>query len=637
MGTGNATARAATLKVLGRHRFALQAGLDTSAWAVSLTLTCLFRYGRALAAVDRTGLLATVVLASMAQVVAGLWAGLYTGRWRFGSFEEVAALTRVVLVATVLVALLNWMLFSPALLSSAAVAASGVVTLVATFALRYGWRAHVQGLRRPIQGGLTPLVVLGAGESGLQVITAMLRDPLSPYTPVALLDDDPAKRNLRLHGVRVVGDRHALPQVVAEAGARGVLVAIPSANTALVKEVAELATSAGVDVKVLPSVRELFGMRPGLSDIRNVTERDLLGRTTVHTDLEAVAGYLAGRRVLVTGAGGSIGSELCRQISRLAPAELIMLDRDESALHAVQLSIEGRALFDSDNLALVDVRDRLTLDQVFRDRRPDVVFHAAALKHLPLLERHPAEAFKSNILGTLAVLTAARAHGTARFVNISTDKAADPISVLGYSKRIAERLTAHTASSGPGVYLSVRFGNVLGSRGSMLGAFQAQIAAGGPVTVTDADVSRFFMTVEEAVELVVLAGAVGRPGEALVLDMGKPVRIAEVARLLVARADRAVEIVYTGLRPGEKLQEVLVGRTEEAHPSAHPLLRHVGVPPLDPSTVLRLDPQRPDLVVRLRALCDEEPPRGADRAADASGSWSHPVVVAAAAAYGAWT
>jgi FlaA1/EpsC-like NDP-sugar epimerase len=303
--------------------------------------------------------------------------------------------------------------------------------------------------------------------------------------------------------------------------------------------------------------------------------------------------------VLVTGAGGSIGSELCRQIHRFAPGELMMLDRDESALHAVQLALRGRALLDGSELILADLRDPDAIRDVFSDRRPEVVFHAAALKHLPLLERYPGEAVKSNVHGTLTVLEMAR--GVEKFVNISTDKAANPTSVLGYSKRITERLTAHAAMINEGNFLSVRFGNVLGSRGSVLTAFSAQAAAGGPITVTHPEVTRYFMTVHEAVQLVIQAAAIGRPGEALVLDMGKAVRIADVARQLAEQAPHPVDIIYTGLRPGEKLHEELFGSGESDVRPFHHLISHVGVPPLDPAEVRLLDPhfERDDLVLDL--------------------------------------
>jgi FlaA1/EpsC-like NDP-sugar epimerase len=282
-----------------------------------------------------------------------------------------------------------------------------------------------------------------------------------------------------------------------------------------------------------------------------------------------------------------------------------MLDRDESALHATQLSIHGRALLDGDDLVLADIRDVNRVQEVFATRRPELVFHAAALKHLPLLEQYPGEAVMSNVWGTLSVLEAAAATGVRTFVNISTDKAADPSSVLGYSKRIAERLTAHVAQHTPGTFVSVRFGNVLGSRGSVLTAFAAQIEAGGPLTVTHPDVTRYFMTIPEAVVLVMQAAAVGRPGEALVLDMGEPVRIADVARQMAAGSHPEIEIVYTGLRPGEKLHEALFGVGERGERPLHPLISHVAVPPLDPEDVRGLDPYDSPVTVvrRLKDLC----------------------------------
>jgi FlaA1/EpsC-like NDP-sugar epimerase len=326
-----------------------------------------------------------------------------------------------------------------------------------------------------------------------------------------------------------------------------------------------------------------------VAQLRDISEADLLGRHQIETDLDSIAHHLTGQRVLVTGAGGSIGSELCRQIHRYGPAELIMLDRDESALHAVQLSMYGRALLDGDCTVLADIRDAGRIHQIFQDRNPQIVFHAAALKHLPLLEKYPAEALKSNVWGTLTVLEAAAASGVDRFVNISTDKAANPTSVLGFSKRIAERLTAEAATRADGTYLSVRFGNVLGSRGSVLTSFESQIEAGGPVTVTHPDVTRYFMTVQEAVQLVIQAAAIGRDGEALVLDMGKPVRIADVARQLAARSPRHIDIVYTDLRPGEKLHEDLFGDGELDQRPFHPLISHVPVPAMAPKDVRDLE------------------------------------------------
>jgi FlaA1/EpsC-like NDP-sugar epimerase len=353
----------------------------------------------------------------------------------------------------------------------------------------------------------------------------------------------------------------------------------------------------------------LFSSAVAVSDIRPVTNEDLLGRRTIDTAVAEIAGYLQGRRVLVTGAGGSIGSELCRQITRFAPADLIMLDRDESGLHQVQLSIEGRAMLDSRSVVVCDIRDKSALFAVFDEHRPEVVFHAAALKHLPLLEMWPAEAVKTNVFGTQNLIDAAKRARVARFINISTDKAANPISVLGYSKRLAERLTAAAGTDANGTYLSVRFGNVLGSRGSVLITFRQQIEAGGPVTVTDPEVTRYFMTIEEAVQLVIQGGAIGDNGEALVLDMGEPVRIVDLARQLVAQAPRPVEIVYTGLRPGEKLHEDVLGTGEVDLRPRHPLISHVAVPAIarEWETALHLDGRPGDVVSCLQHWCQVEP------------------------------
>lgn len=335
---------------------------------------------------------------------------------------------------------------------------------------------------------------------------------------------------------------------------------------------------------------ELLSDMARIEGVRDPRISDLLGRRPVETDVGSMACHFTGKRILVTGAGGSIGSELCRQLHRFEPAELIMLDRDESALHAVQLDLNGHALLDSDGSVLADIRDARRVRQVFEQFRPQIVFHAAALKHLPLLERYPGEALKTNVWGTCSVLEAAVACGVESFVNISTDKAANPVSVLGYTKRAAERLTAYMADHAAGTYLSVRFGNVLGSRGSVLTALTAQVAAGRPVTVTHPEVSRYFMTAGEAVQLVLQAAVIGRDGEVLVLDMGEQVRIADMAHRLVAAVPRQVDIIYTGLRPGEKLAEDLLGPGEQDERPCHPLIRHVPVSPLPPEAVLSLDP-----------------------------------------------
>jgi FlaA1/EpsC-like NDP-sugar epimerase len=410
-----------------------------------------------------------------------------------------------------------------------------------------------------------------------------------------------------VHGVPVLGGRDDLARALGRTRAGTVILAVANAEADLVRDIRDRALAAGVQFKVVPSVPELMDHPVGVRDIRDVQIADLLGRHQIDTDLDAIAGYLTGKRVLVTGAGGSIGSELCRQIHRFAPAELMMLDRDESSLLAVQLSIDPAARLDDPAVILADLRDAGRIRTIFRERRPQVVFHAAALKHLSLLQRFPGEAVLTNIQGTLNVLSAATS--VERFVNISTDKAANPVSVLGASKRITERLTAEMARRRAGTFLSVRFGNVLGSRGSVFTTFSAQIAAGGPITVTDPEVTRYFMTIQEAVHLVIQAAAIGRGGEALVLEMGKPVRIAEVAAQMAAMAPSPVEIRYIGLRPGEKLAEELFGEGEVDRRPIHPLISHVSVPPLPIASLRTLDPTgpAPDLAARLDALCHDVP------------------------------
>jgi FlaA1/EpsC-like NDP-sugar epimerase len=459
---------------------------------------------------------------------------------------------------------------------------AGFAGLCFVAASRYAWRLIREQLRRPTAQTAAKILVYGAGEGGIQMVNTLLRNPQSPYLPVGFLDDNPDTHRLSISGVPVLGGRDQLSQARARTGATTLLIAIPSADSALISDISARARELSMDVKVLPAVQNLNERPLDTSDIRDLTDEDLLGRRKVVIDLQQISDYLVNRRVLVTGAGGSIGSELCRQLARFNPAELIMLDRDESALHEVQLSIHGRALLDTPQTVLADLRDETTINHIFDTRKPEVVFHAAALKHLPLLERYPLEAYQTNVLGTLTLLNAAQRTGVGVFVNISTDKAANPISVLGYSKRIAERVTAAVGQSAKsGKYMSVRFGNVLGSRGSVLMSFRDQIAKGGPLTVTHRGVTRYFMTISEAVQLVIQAGAIGSSGEALVLDMGTPVSIYDVAKQLVTNSGKPVEIEIVGLRAGEKVHEELFGDGEIDTRPRHPLISHVPVESVD--------------------------------------------------------
>jgi FlaA1/EpsC-like NDP-sugar epimerase len=590
--------------------------VDAVAWTVGLVGAIVARYEFDLRVAELTGVTTVVLLALALHTLIGHMQFLYRGRYGFGTFEEVRAVSVTVLLSAILLFAFDVaepLLSFEVVLPRRAVPASAPIVgaafaLVIMLGVRYMRRLQHDRQLRPDANRAAPVLLFGAGAAGQQLLRSMLSDPGGRYVPVGLLDDDPGKRHLRIHGIDVLGGRNDIAATLHRTGAGTVIVAVANADAMLVREVRRLTLAAGATLKVLPSVSELLDAKVGVADVRDVQVSDVLGRHQIETDLESIAGYLRGKRVLVTGAGGSIGSELCRQIDRFNPGELMMLDRDESALHAVQLSLRGRALLDGPELILADLRDAERIRGIFAARRPQVVFHAAALKHLPLLERHPGEAVKSNIWGTLGVLEAA--YDVEKFVNISTDKAANPTSVLGYSKRITERLTAHASTASNGTFLNVRFGNVLGSRGSVLTAFNAQIAAGGPITVTHPEVTRYFMTVQEAVQLVIQAAAIGRDGEALVLEMGAPVRIDEVARQLAEYAGVAVDIVYTGLRPGEKLHEDLFGDGEVDVRPLHPLISHVDVPPLEPTKVRFLDPYsaREDLIRDMKRLAADRDP-----------------------------
>ncbi len=554
--------------------------LDAGVWVASLAVATWLRLDFAIPELYATPLVIAAGTVTVVHVSIGWLFGPYAVGHELGSFEETSEVARAALVAGLVLAALTLLVHVVPLPRSVPLTALALAVM-GMFAARFFIRSrrthravHLDSTKRA--------VVFGAGSGGRILMQSLVRDPANGIVPVALLDDDPGKARLHFSGVRVRGTRDCLAAVAAKYAATTLVIAVPSATSETVRELSGLAREYGLDVLVLPPVRDLLNGHPTAADLRDLDVADLLGRQPVYLDMAAIADQLGGKRVLVTGAGGSIGSELCRQISKFGPSHLLMLDRDESGLHATQLSIEGRATLDSDDLLLCDIRDVDALQCAFERSQPQIVFHAAALKHLSMLEHHPSEAFKTNVLGTRNVLEAARAVGVETFVNISTDKAARPTCVLGWSKRVAERLTASFNGQGCGRYISVRFGNVLGSRGSVVPAFLEQISRGGPVTVTHPDVERFFMLIPEACQLVLQAGVLGRGGEVMVLDMGSPVKIVEVARTLIDMSSRTdVEIVFTGLRPGEKLTEELFTPGEEIERSAHPLISQVRVPTLE--------------------------------------------------------
>ncbi|GAB2834403.1 nucleoside-diphosphate sugar epimerase/dehydratase [Lentzea nigeriaca] len=560
----------------------------------------------------------TLIVLVIAAVV-GLAARLYSGRYPAGSLEEAVRLAWVAVITGAFAVLVDVCWAAPPVPRSVPLT-SAFVALFLSWSGRGMLRWSHERWASPERASARRVVILGAGVTGEQLVRSMLSDPTSGYLPVALLDDDPAKQTLRIRGVPVSGTRKDVVAVASRTGATLIVVALREPDPAVLREMSDTARQAGLGLQVLPSLDELLRSRVGVADLRELDLAALLGRQQVHTGADTAGEHLAGKRVLVTGAGGSVGAELCRQIHRFGPTQLFMLDRDESALHAVRLSIYGEAMLDSPDVVLADIRDAEAMRVVFARCQPDVVFHAAALKHLTALEQYPLEAWKTNVLGTYYVLEASRAAGVNTFVNISTDKAANPTSVLGSSKRVGERLTADAATRSDGKYLSVRFGNVFGSRGSVLSTFTEQLAQGRPITVTHPEVSRFFMTIPEAVQLVLQAVAIGRSGEALLLDMGEQLRIADVARQLMEVSGKCAPIVYTGLREGEKLHEELFGPGELDQRPSHPAISQVAVPPLDPAYLLSLAVDHGEIEAMTECATGVVPvPRPADTArSDAS-------------------
>lgn len=563
------------------RQFGLLYFLDAAAWSAAIYFALVLRFDFNVARINWLWTILLMVVTILLQLLGGWLFWLYRSRFQIGSFDEVRAL----FFNTVLVSSIAWVFAFIVGYGNGIPRSTMVIAAPMAFSfmgvVRYFTRLREEKQLKP-GAQAERMLIYGAGYLGGQTVRRFLTDSEASVIPVGMLDDDPTKKNVEVRGVRVLGTLQDLPRIAGETAAEAVLVCIGHADSALLRDVNDIAAQANLRVMVLPPLDQIIQGTFQIDDVRELSIEDLIGRHPVRLETESIAEYLQDRVVLVTGAGGSIGSELCRQLTRFGPGELILLDRDESALQEVQLSIQGHGLLDTNDVVLADIRDEAMLKKIFRERQPDVVFHTAALKHLPMLEQYPDEAWKTNVLGTLNVLNAARAVGVGTFVNISTDKAANPTSVLGHSKRVAEKLTAWMAEETGDRYLSVRFGNVIGSRGSMLPTFRALIETGGPLTITHPDVTRFFMTIPEASQLVIQAGGIGRRGEVLILDMGEPVRILDVAKRMIEQSGKEIEIVFTGLRHGEKLHEELIGRGEGDERPFHPKISHAKVDSLSP-------------------------------------------------------
>ena len=412
------------------------------------------------------------------------------------------------------------------------------------------------------------LLIIGAGDAGITILKEINRHRELNYRIIGFLDDDTAKIGMYIHNVKVLGEINKLPRIIDKYKIDEIIIAIPSAKPSLIKKIVDL-TKGKVKLKILPGLYELINGKVSISRVRPLKLEDFLGREPVKINLEEVKGFIKEKKVLITGAAGSIGSELSRQIDGLNPEKLILLDIKESELYMLYHELKGKR-----EIILGDIRDKEKMEEIFKKYKPDIVFHSAAYKHVPLMEDFPEEAVKTNVFGTLNLVEISDRFGVESFVFISTDKAVNPTSIMGLTKRIGEIIVQEFSKRSKTKFIIVRFGNVLGSNGSVIPLFKKQIEMGGPVTVTHPDMERYFMTIPEAVQLILQASSMGKGGEIFILDMGKPVKILDIAKSLIKiygyEPDKDIKIVFTGIRPGEKLKEELWEDKENVKKSKHP-------------------------------------------------------------------
>ena len=584
---------------IGRHRL-LQLLADAAIVAVSWVLAFEIRFDHGLPVYYDTLLRRTILIVVAIKLAVFIMFGFHRRWWRYVSVRDMWSAARGVVVAS-LVADVTVYFVSPVhgLRLPRSIAA---MDLLITLALVAGARLLTRTvMERPHFGVVArgkEVIVVGAGDAGRLVVQEMQRSRLISYTPIGFVDDDPRKRNTRILGVRVLGTMEDLPRIVREYTPDEVLIAIPSASGEIRRLVVEAAQASNVPVKTLPGLYELISGDVNLAgQFRPVQVEDVLGREQVEVDFAQVASYLQGQTVLVTGAGGSIGSELCRQIARVGAARLILVDNAETALFDIERELVDERAFTPAVPKLIDVKDRRALRrEVFEKYRPTVVFHAAAYKHVPLMETHPLESVRNNVLATRTVAELSAEFEVERFVLISTDKAVNPKTVMGQSKALCEWIVESLGQRRDVTtrFVAVRFGNVLNSSGSVIPTFRRQIEKGGPVTVTHPDMTRFFMTIPEAVSLVVQAGAIGGRGQVFVLDMGEPVRIVDLAANMIRLSGheprlpgevdagpRDVRIQFIGSRPGEKIHEQLWSDDEAVGETGHPKIKRLSRAPVD--------------------------------------------------------
>ncbi len=558
---------------VSKRRIAL-AFLDAVSVNFSVLLAFIIRFDGAIPQVYSSRLLSVCLISTVIALPIFYLFQLYKSLWRFASIRELI----MIVSATVAVTGASFISFTLLQMRLPLSVHVNFFFLITAFlgVSRLGFRVLRRLESNFASNGMKKykrVMIVGAGAAGAMIIREVQSHPEMLFKPVALIDDDPSKRRSKLMGVPVLGTRETIPSVAKEEEIDEIIVAIPSGTKTDIQNILKECKKTKCKLKTLPGLYELIDGKVTIQKIRDVDIEDLLGREAVELDLEEISGYLRNETVLVTGGGGSIGSELCRQIARFQPKKLIILDIYENNAYDLQKELE-RTLPDLDHSVIIgSIRDKARIDEVFDTYRPGVVFHAAAHKHVCLMEDNPSEAVKNNVLGTQNVAECADKYGTKRFVLISTDKAVNPTNIMGATKRISEMIIQALDRTSNTEFVAVRFGNVLGSNGSVIPLFKKQIAAGGPVTVTHPEINRFFMTVTEAVQLVIQAGAMAEGGEIFVLDMGEPVKIIDLARDLILLSglepEVDIEIKFTGLRPGEKLYEELLMKEEDLTSTKH--------------------------------------------------------------------
>ena len=495
--------------------------------------------------------------------------GLYRGMWRYTSVRDFGHLFQASVLSTLLIMAIILYVYRFQGYSRAVFLMDGVLTFLMTGGLRLLIRYHYTGGMHlngwsPFHkkdGESHPILIIGAGNTGEKTLRELNENEQLDYHVIGFVDDDPEKQGRSIHGIPIIGKIDHLPYLASKWEVREALIAIPSASGDRMRRILKICKDCGIEYKTLPSMGEIIDGRVSIKKLRDVSYEDLLGRPPVQLDKQSISHYLEGRTILITGCGGSIGAELCRQVVPFQPQNLILFDASEENLFKIQMELRHELYFNRCRAILGHVQDVALMDRVCTTYQPQVVFHAAAYKHVPMLEKNPWQAVLNNIQGSAVIIEMARKHGIECLVLVSTDKAVRPTNVMGASKRITEILLQSRKPKG-GRFMAVRFGNVVGSSGSVIPIFRRQIEQGGPVTVTHPDVTRYFMTIPEAVQLIIQAGAIGEGGEVFILEMGTPVKIADMARDLIRLSgkepDRDVQIVYTGLREGEKLYEELI-------------------------------------------------------------------------------